>query len=835
MTQVDGGHGAAYAGPPQQDAGTVPAPAPQGFDAPPPPPPPAPAPAPAPSTPPQLPLGLTPDDLGGAAHVLLRSFAPVLAALTVVGAVFTAFAVEDEFSGSLADWIRTAVLLTALAMGGRAAVEGTISAPEAAAEIDFGLRILPLAVTLAILVLVARSSARQERSQPSTTPRHLIGRAAVTGLFAGAGMGLLTALSSTSSAYGLDVADEFELLRGGVDLGAGPIGTALWTAVLVGVTALVARSATAPSGSLPMPSWLPALRAPERASELGSVLRVLRTFAVGLLAATAVALVLAVLHRAVLTDDLDGTRLPAFVALIVLGINAVIVLLLAGLGVPLTVDGESSGSYELLEFLDDSAFTAVNRSIGLSAKPVLFLVLLVPVVVALLAAVRRTLRDHTAPAGPRELKQAAGVGAAVALLAAFVVQVTVSGSVTGAVESLGSLGGSADFGVGPSLLWAPLLGAAWATFAVWALRLGPTLALSLPPRLVRLVAGKGIRQDWSAALTGTGPAPAGRASRGIRLGARLLVLAAALAALATAVVALLNALLFTPQATAEEYFDALADANVAAVAEQMADAPDLAGQPLLESAVLDSEDFVAISDVGIGTVDERDGYASVEVSYSVDGERYTDSVSLRTGEDRFGFLRTWEVDESLPVVDIWSESGLGHQIGGEQLAVNTYLALPGGYTFSPADHAMLTAADAEVVVTTDAPASALLTPQVKPEAMDAAREAVHQRIAECLASTEVPLDNCPFLTADYWYDDLSDVSIEIVDEASWSLEYDESLTGFRIESSGEGTVLLRGTETVSAFFSDDEDTTEPYEQEWGYYVDGEVTGVGRQLEVSFPY
>jgi hypothetical protein len=223
--------------------------------------------------------------------------------------------------------------------------------------------------------------------------------------------------------------------------------------------------------------------------------------------------VLAFLHRAYLTDDLDGDRWQALAGLVVFSANAVLVAALGALGVPMTFSGESRGDARLLDFVDDAVSGGGSGQWTLFDDRIWLLVLLVPLAVALGTAVRRSLRQPGVVIGTTGLKSAAAFGAAVGLVAALLVRVSVSGSVEGSAAIVGDASASASLAAGPSLLWAPLLGAAWAAFAVWALRWGPTLALSLPPRVTRAVAGRRIAPEWDAALAGSAPAPAGTRSR----------------------------------------------------------------------------------------------------------------------------------------------------------------------------------------------------------------------------------------------------------------------------------------------------------------------------------
>jgi hypothetical protein len=134
---------------------------------------------------------------------------------------------------------------------------------------------------------------------------------------------------------------------------------------------------------------------------------------------------------------------------------------------------------DLLDLVDDTVGGRGSVQFTLFDEPIWLLALLVPVLVVLGTAVRRSLRQPGPVVGTSGLKTAAVIGAVTGLVAALLVRVSVSGSVEGS-SAFGEASGSASVAAGASLLWAPLLGAARAAAAVWALRWGPTLALSLP-------------------------------------------------------------------------------------------------------------------------------------------------------------------------------------------------------------------------------------------------------------------------------------------------------------------------------------------------------------------
>ena len=777
-----------------------------------------------PGPPTGLPFGLTPADGAGALRVLARSFLPVLGGLSVLVAVLALLALPDENAGNLGDWLRTAVVLTALSMGGRLVADGSVSLEVAAAEMSVGVRLIPLTVTVVLLALVARFSARAERQDPSAGPRQVVVRSVVTGLLGGAALALAALLGRASGAYGVDPAELGEW-SGGIGVGAGAPSTFLGTTLLVSLAAVAARSSVA--GVVPLPAALTASLTPELRAALG----VLRTFAVGLVATVAVLFLAALLYQAAVGDDLDGNRPLELGALLVLGANAVLLLCLGALGVPLAAGAGGSGNRELLmELLDDSVGSTTSQSLTLfDYKPAL-LALLVPVLVALGTGVRRSL-GSPAPLGTgRVVKLAAGIGAVAALALAFLVRVSIDASGSGTVPFAGDIGGTATASAGPSLLWAPLLGAAWAVAAVWAVRCGPTLALSLPARVTRVLAGRSARPEWAAALAGTAYPPAGRRSPAVRGILAGFVVVAALGVAGAVAVVVVNAVVLTPDAAAQEYLEAAADADVQGVLGHLELAPTEPGV-LLDADVLAGEDFVPISGVAVGEVIESDDYATVAVTYAIGERQVEDTIDLAQGEKRYGVLRTWKVVEQLPTVQVMPEEMLGARIGGRSLAEGSHPALPGGYTVHAEEHALLTAEDSSFVVTTDASAGPTLNPIVKPEAIERAEEAVRARLEVCAASTATPLSDCPFFNDLWSVPELTGMNIQITAMPQFVLEYDWYLGGLVINTVSEGEVRVTGLETTTYYFL--EPDVSPYDEVIGFDVDGSVTGSGQNFLVEF--
>jgi len=379
-----------------------------------------------------------------------------------------------------------------------------------------------------------------------------------------------------------------------------------------------------------------------------------------------------------------------------------------------------------------------------------------------------------------------------------------------------------------------LLGAVWATAVVSLVRCGPTLALSLPVRVSRMVAGRAVRPEWSAALAGTTPAPAGRRSGAVRITATAAGGLFVLAVLGAGVIAVLNATVSTPKAAAEDYLGAVAAGDVAAVTSALPDGAITDGEPLLDGDVLGSDDFTPIDDVRIEDVHRDGDTATVEVTYTVDGTEQQDSLFLVTGEARWGVLSTWQVGSSLPVVELGSGGVLGMEIGGQDVADGTYQALPGQYTVHAAQHELLTAEDTDVVVTGDLfGAVAQLQPVVRDDVEDEVRALVDERVTACAAATATPLTDCPFLSEDSWWaPELTDAHIQITTKPVYVVEYDDYSGELRVETAYPGELSVTGTETYESSFGG-EPYTYPYDDELSFDVDGVVTARGGELVLEW--
>lgn len=759
------------------------------------------------------PAGPVMTDLLQAARVVALAVLPVLVGLA---ALATAVGISGGFGdeGSLADWLRVAVLLLGLGLGARVVAQGSFDSSLATAGFDAGVRAAPLVVTVVVLAVLVGLSRRSEARSRSTGPGQLLLRAGLAGAVAGVSVFLLALVTRTSSAFGADLGQEFDA-GGGVTVGLGLVGALLVPAVLVAVTVAAARwSVVRPWSPLPGP--------------LGEVLvvsRVLRTAVTGLLLATGVLGVVGLLQQAVAGDLPDDDTLVGLVgALLVYLVNVLVVGALALLGVPVSLSAAGVGAFGGGDLAGSRA-----DSVGLTDEPVLLLALLVPVLVVLATAVRRTVRGRQLPLTPRSVAVAAGVGVVGGLAVALLVRVWASGGGQGAAVFAGQAVGGGSASVGPSLLWSPLLGAAWAALAVAAVRTGPSLVLSSPSWLVRLVAGGHLHPQWAAAVRGEGPAPAGRRSGAVRGAVVGVGVLGVLAVVGVGTLAVVRATVLTPEAAVEDHLDALARGDVAQVLAGSGEGPEDT-DVLLSPDVLDSGAYSPPEDLQLLGVTEYGSAGSAEVSYTVDGEPSTETLYLVREE---GLLGGWTVEASTSSVFVDDSSGLALQVGGVDVAAGEHRALPGSYVFSPVEDDVLTADD--VTVTTAGGfgfADVSVEPRVRDEVTDRVSQAVDAVLADCAARTEVPLTGCPFLDRySYVPDDLTDLTVRVDQVPAWELVWDPYGQELSIVSDYDGEGVLTGLQPAYSFSSDQ--SPRPYEDTFGFSLDAVVTVTGDDVELEF--
>jgi len=767
----------------------------------------APPPAPVPPTPPSPFVA----DLLGALRTAARGVLPVLVGLVLLCAAVGLSASVAGADGSPADWLRAAVWLLGLGLGARLVAEGQVDAGMAAAGFDGAVRVLPLVVTVLVVVLLARAARRDERAHRSAGPGQLLQRAGLTGLVVGLAVLLLALVSRTSSVLGADLGEVTDT-RGGVTVGLGAVGALVVPALLVAVVVAAARWAVVRTGAPRPAGW----------AEVLVVARVQRTLAAGVLAVAAIGILLYLVQQAI-SGDLpsadDGGAVVVVGLTLVLALNLVPIAGLALLGVPLTASATGAGS---IAGSGLGGFRADQLS--LADEPALLLVLLVPVLLVLGTAVRRTVRGVQLPLTGRSVGVAAGTGAVGALLLALLLRVWLSGGGSGSAFATGGVV-SAQASAGPSLLWAPLLGAVWSALAVAAVRVGPTLVLSTPAWLVRLVGGRRQHPQWLAAVAGTGPAPAGHRSAAVRgtvLGVGALAL---LGVVGVGALLVVRGAVLTPESALEDHLAALEAGDVSVLGPDGAPGPE---DVLLSPEVLGSGAYRPPTDAEVVTVSAYGSSASAGIRYTVDGEEVSDRLSL-TRED--GLFGGWVVEQSASDVYVYDTEGLGLQVGGVDVPSGALRALPGTYTFGAADDDVLTAEDVTVAVGGYGFPDVELEPVVREEVTEKVSQAVDAVLADCAARTTVPMEGCPFLGRySYVPDDVTGLVVQVTQVPDWELEldYDGQLV-IRSDYDGEGTVT--GTRPPYSF--DPDQSPRPWDSTFSFSLDADVEVDGDQVQLEF--
>lgn len=197
----------------------------------------------------------------------------------------------------------------------------------------------------------------------------------------------------------------------------------------------------------------------------------------------------------------------------------------------------------------------------------------------------------------------------------------------------------------------------------------------------------------------------------------------------------------TAEATAERYFNALAagDATTANTLTSGAN-PLNNNRDLLTDDVLGGA-IERISDVSLAPAqDPLDTFKSkVNVTYTLAGERYTDTLVMSRGEPEWGFLKTWEMaapfTSGATLTDgdrtqTFTVSGVPADV--EQRAA---LLFPAVYSVAAADPTLFEVEDDELVVNgVEASAAVTLVPT---QALVAQVQAqVNEIVDGCVASTQ---------------------------------------------------------------------------------------------------
>ncbi|MDR7275971.1 hypothetical protein [Catenuloplanes atrovinosus] len=658
------------------------------------------------------------------------------AAVTVTaGAVLTAVfatAAATLLRGSdsdLAGWLTAAVTLIGLALGGSLSA-GADLLPGVAVVADLRLQVLPVLLTVAIAGPLAGLAIRDERLRPSPVRGALLARTAITA-------GTVTALVT-----GAGVLNAVQSVDGRVTAGLAPLPTAVPVFALVIAVTVAARLTVTPAV------------APRSLRPLADAAALLGRFTVALLLGTAVVgVVLAATgsHWAVLG-----------------GLVALPSALLVLLGVPVTVSVPS-----MVEVVD--GLTLVTRPSWWS------LLLLVPAVAALVAAVRHALAR---PVGART-----SAAATIGLTAASVTLLAVAGRVTAEITF-------ASVEAGPSLLGAVIAGLVWGGLLAASARVAPDLALLFRSAAETMP----VHDSWRAVFFGTA-----RVRTGV-----IVATAAALVvpALALTGIVVVNRSEFGPDRVALAYLRAVSRGDAAAA---MAERTGTASGPLLTDAVLRATGVTRPDDVRIVSTVVDGARAQVATSFTLGGEEQLLTLTLASEERRYGLFDRWRVVSELGAVSV-TDAGMPVTVAGVTVSAGRMLpAFPARYPLAVADPSDTYRATRTTVVVLGGTAEVAAEPVLSASARDRITDALEAGLSACTARTDPFMTDCPF--------DLAGTQLVMVDRVTYDLRRPPhvDLHGSEVVTTSSGTVdyrasMLDGTErtgtiefnvTGSATFADD--------------------------------
>lgn len=277
----------------------------------------------------------------------------------------------------------------------------------------------------------------------------------------------------------------------------------------------------------------------------------------------------------------------------------------------------------------------------------------------------------------------------------------------------------------------------------------------------------------------------------------------------------------TAHAALEQYLNALAAGDATTAASLLeADWTPSAGPDLLTDEVLANAEEL-ISDISVVSITDW-GTATLEGSYNLNGQRYTQTFRVREGESEWGLLKTYQVE--LPE-RVWvTPSSLNHvdvELAGVPLKSTTphVRLFPAVYPVAALDPTYLSLTQDLLVVTGDErPERVEFAPT--PALVELAQQQVNAAFDECVQSTrgEETLPGCPvhFLVAAF-----------VGGPGSWELlEYPA------VEHIGGANAVSFAARDGRAVFTHHE-SGERYKEDHGFdfYVEAEVKNGEPTFEV----
>ncbi|MFT4052828.1 MAG: hypothetical protein QM677_11355 [Microbacterium sp.] len=211
------------------------------------------------------------------------------------------------------------------------------------------------------------------------------------------------------------------------------------------------------------------------------------------------------------------------------------------------------------------------------------------------------------------------------------------------------------------------------------------------------------------------------------------------------VVTVLQGSVFSPKVAVQTYLDDIAAGRFASAFELSG------GSATGDVALVESDDVElasAIEDVTLSDPQGSGETRTVEVSYTVGGERQTSTVVVRSAGKQFLFFDSWEIDQGIETDAYVGGYGLEELvIGGVSVPLvdesASLIAYPGVYDVAAPESTWLTLETDSLTVTSiggSVTASVVATDALQEEV----QSQVDAIIDECAATAEAAPDGCPF-------------------------------------------------------------------------------------------
>lgn len=621
---------------------------------------------------------LTGQDVIAAATTALISLAVTVA--IALGAVLVMITGLPEGSrGAIADWFRTAVSMTAMAVGAPFVIEGFLPVNfgwwKYQLQGDLSVRAVPLLLTGVLIAALAATTWYVERSSPAA-PAVRILRAILAGGILALALTALSILGGGSLPFQSKPGAPqtwLDGLEGRPELIWVVLGSFVLATTVVGLASWVQASRAAEHASdqeaAPISPWLMHART---AVEIAAAM-----FVVGL-----VALAVAAARSGTLDSPNADIPLGTFIAFAPNLLAATTALALGG---SLRADGHMSATWSVAS-RTPAEQESFDRSVGLltggidpvRVLPLLLLVLLATTIVA----TRSTLRRPSSSGVFERLWQP------VALIAAFWAVIALVAGVSARSTGLGGerdgLGvdiaadGAAAIGLPSVTLMAAfwtaaalvlariltprIAGAAPAGFARWGGRdIDPTWRVLLTDSLLRR--GRPVPahlEDVATALRTGSVAPPATPLRsdpqfdaGIRVAA--LGIAGALVAGVVAYLAL-SMTYYTPEATTSRYLGAVEGRNAERALEQVSVTGEL-NRAALNDAAMGQLPAWEVTD-STGSDSDDSSSRSVPVRFTLDGATEERTYTLQREGTAWGLFDTWKVIDPFATVNVQTGAGV---------------------------------------------------------------------------------------------------------------------------------------------------------------------------------